>query len=88
MGPLHYANRRRRTSKSPRRIQADGGGGGVYAAMLGRRAQQTFDATASVAQSIMAQDEAFGHYLIVDSVTPGQRNLYKHKNSHPNWANS
>ena len=31
--------------KSPHRIQADGGGGGVYAAMLVRRAQQTFDAT-------------------------------------------
>jgi hypothetical protein len=35
--------------------QADGGGGGVYAAVLVRRTQQTFDAAASVAQSIMAQ---------------------------------
>jgi hypothetical protein len=54
-------------AKSPGRIQADGGAGtGVYAAMLARGAQwqlhwtqQTFDATASVAQSIMAQDETF-----------------------------
>ena len=50
-------------AKSPGRIQADGGAGtGVYAAMLARGAQwqlhwtqRTFDATASVAQSIMAQ---------------------------------
>ena len=41
--------------KSPRRIQADGGGGGTYAAMLVRRAQQTFDAATSVAQSIWLQ---------------------------------
>jgi hypothetical protein len=45
--------------KSPRRIQADGGGSGICAAVLVRRAQQTFDATASVAQSIMAQVSAF-----------------------------
>jgi len=38
-------------SKSPRRIQADGEGGGLYAAILVRRVQQTFDAAASVAPS-------------------------------------
>jgi hypothetical protein len=51
MGRLLYASRRPRTSNSPRRIQADGGGSGVYAAVLGRRAQRTFDVTASVAPS-------------------------------------
>jgi hypothetical protein len=38
-------------AKSPQRIQADGGGGGVYKAMLVRRAQRTFDAAASIAPS-------------------------------------
>ena len=37
--------------KSSRRIQVDGGGSGVYAAMLVRRAQRMFDAAASVAPS-------------------------------------
>ena len=58
-----YEHHNCRTSKSPRRIQADGGGGGSYAAMLVRRAQQTFDATASVAQSIMAQVSAFARLV-------------------------
>ena len=53
--------------KSPRRIQADGGGrAGIYAALLVRLAQRqldwtqrTFDAATSVAQFIMGEAEAF-----------------------------
>ena len=59
-------------AKSPRRIQADGGGSGVYAAILVRRAQQTLDATASVALSAASPEALWPTAFVAAAYILGQ----------------
>ena len=58
--------------KSPRRIQADGGGSGVYAAVLVRRTQQTFDANASVALSAASPETIWPTAFVAAAYILGQ----------------
>ena len=58
--------------KSPRPVQADGGGSGVYSAVLVRRAQQTFDATASVALSAASPETIWPTAFVAAAYNLGQ----------------